>query len=627
MSASINSNIASMMAQRRLSESSLQVGSIYERLSSGMRINHASDDAAGLAISDTLRSSSKIYSQAIRNLNDGISALSVAQGALQQLGNIIDRQMELSEQSANGVYSTTQRLSLHNEANELTEEFNRIISTASFNGRKLLDGSWKDVLLQAGFGDQSWLKTGIGSQFLSNRGDGTFTSGTSFSLGANAASSASFDIDGDGDLDLVQGYLGGARLFLNNGDGTFTPGQTLASSSAGATGLSIGDFNGDGKMDIVSATSGTGVNVWINNGDGSFGSSSVLNVGAGSQSQRVEVGDFNQDGKLDILTASTGTGGKMFLFTGTGSGTFSSAQTIGISTNATVGWLAIGDVNNDGKLDVYFGDESGSSRAGILLGNGDGTFRLSQSFNTDGNLQRQGQFGDLNNDGIIDIAYMMSSGNLMVRFGRGDGTFSNSTSYSMGNSSSYVLALKDIDGDGYLDAVSTGDGGVAIRLGNSDGTFRSVTNITNAVIGNNSRGMTIADFDGDGLNDILASSFGSGNGTMIKNNTYESGGQRFLYLLTQQGARETLDFLRSFRDKISRELGMIGSHQSRINVATNHLNVLRENYISANSRILDADIGEESSQLVRTKILQQVSSSILAQANLTPSIALKLLGN
>lgn len=627
MPISIGSNIASLLAQRRLSEASSQVESIYERLSSGMRINRASDDAAGLAISDTLRSSARFYSQGIRNLNDGISALSVAQGALQQLGGIVDRQMELSEQSANGVYSLTQRKSLHNEANELTKEFNRIISTASFNGTKLLDGSWKDVLLQAGIGDQSWLRTGVGSQFLGNRGDGTFTAGASFSLGAQAASSVNFDIDGDGDQDLVQGYLGGTRIFLNNGDGTFTLGQTLASTSAGATGLSIGDFNGDGKMDVVSGTSGTTVNVWINNGDGSFATSSVLNVGAGSQSQRVEVGDFNGDGILDLLTGSAGTGGKMFLFTGNGSGGFSTAQTIAISTNATVGWFAISDINNDGKLDVYFGDESGSSRGGVMLGNGDGTFRLSQTFNTDGNLQRQGLFADLNNDGILDIAYMISSGNMHVRFGRGDGTFGSNTTYTMGNSSSYTLSLKDIDGDGYLDATTVGDGGVAIRLGNSDGTFRSVTNFTNAIIGNTGRGLTIADFDGDGLNDIFASSFVSGNGTMIKNNTYQSGEQKFLYLLTQQGARETLDFLRTFRDKISRELGVIGSHQSRIGVATNHLSVLRENYLSANSRILDTDVAEESSQLVRTKILQQVASSVLAQANMSPSIALKLLGN
>ena len=126
MGIGIATNIASLQAQRRLAQATEKLGNTYERLSSGQRINKASDDAAGLAIADSLRADQRVATVAIRNANDGISTIAIADGALGEVGNVLPRLAELSEQSANGVFSTTQRSALQNEFSALGSEIERI---------------------------------------------------------------------------------------------------------------------------------------------------------------------------------------------------------------------------------------------------------------------------------------------------------------------------------------------------------------------------------------------------------------------------------------------------------------------------------------------------------------------
>jgi len=126
MPISIGSNILSLKARRELDQASQALGKSFERLSSGMRINRAVDDAAGLAISETLRADRKIYAQASRNLNDGISLLNTADGSLEQLSDIVVRIQELTQQSANGTFSSVQRRALDQEAQALSQEYLRI---------------------------------------------------------------------------------------------------------------------------------------------------------------------------------------------------------------------------------------------------------------------------------------------------------------------------------------------------------------------------------------------------------------------------------------------------------------------------------------------------------------------
>ncbi|RIL04458.1 MAG: flagellin FliC, partial [Proteobacteria bacterium] len=132
MAITIGSNISSLQAQRRLSVATDALGRTFERLSSGQRINRASDDAAGLAIADSLRANQRVATVAIRNANDGISSIAIADSALGQIGEVLSRLAELAEQSANGVFSTTQRSALANEFVALGSEIERIATTTTF---------------------------------------------------------------------------------------------------------------------------------------------------------------------------------------------------------------------------------------------------------------------------------------------------------------------------------------------------------------------------------------------------------------------------------------------------------------------------------------------------------------
>lgn len=154
MPITINSNISSLKGQRLLTVSSEALSKTYEKLSSGQRINRASDDAAGLAIADSLRSTQRVASVAIRNANDGISTIAIADGALGEIGNVLSRLAELAEQSSNGTYSTQQRSALQNEFVSLGSEIERIAVTTTFNGVTLLSGT-PQIVLQVGFNSQS----------------------------------------------------------------------------------------------------------------------------------------------------------------------------------------------------------------------------------------------------------------------------------------------------------------------------------------------------------------------------------------------------------------------------------------------------------------------------------------
>ena len=154
MAVTINTNVAALNAQRRLGNSTSALRGSFERLSSGLRIVRAKDDSAGLAIADSLRADGRIASVAIRNANDGISLISIADGALDQMSSVLTRMAELSEQSANGVLAVDQRSALQQEFVALGSEIDRIAVTTTFNGLQLLSGG-ATVQLQVGFNSTS----------------------------------------------------------------------------------------------------------------------------------------------------------------------------------------------------------------------------------------------------------------------------------------------------------------------------------------------------------------------------------------------------------------------------------------------------------------------------------------
>lgn len=146
----INTNVSSINAQRQMVKAGAEMDKAMTRLSSGMRINSAKDDAAGLAISNRQTSQIRGLDQAVRNANDGVSLIQTAEGALGESTNILQRMRELAVQSSNGIYSDADRSTLDAEVKQLTKELDRIAKATSFNGQNILDGSVKKVELQVG---------------------------------------------------------------------------------------------------------------------------------------------------------------------------------------------------------------------------------------------------------------------------------------------------------------------------------------------------------------------------------------------------------------------------------------------------------------------------------------------
>ncbi|WAC63874.1 flagellin [Pseudoxanthomonas sp. SL93] len=146
----INTNTISLNAQRNLSSSGASLATTIQRLSSGLRINSAKDDAAGLAISERFSTQIRGLDVAVRNANDGISLAQVAEGSLTEIGNNLQRIRELSVQSANATNSSSDRAALNAEVKQLTSEIDRVAKQADFNGTKLLDGSFTSQLFQVG---------------------------------------------------------------------------------------------------------------------------------------------------------------------------------------------------------------------------------------------------------------------------------------------------------------------------------------------------------------------------------------------------------------------------------------------------------------------------------------------
>lgn len=231
MAITINTNVAALNAQRRLGNSTADLRTSFERLSSGLRIVRAKDDAAGLAIADSLRADTRIASVAIRNANDGVSLISIADGALSEIGNVLARMAELSEQSANGVLATAQRSALDSEFSALGSEVQRIAVTTTFNGLNLLSGG-ATVQLQVGFNSSS------NSQISFTGVQGTLAS---LGLAANGGTSA--------------------LIYSLNAAGTTNAGQSAALSALDAVKLAIGSLTTNrGTLGAAESRLGVAIN-------------------------------------------------------------------------------------------------------------------------------------------------------------------------------------------------------------------------------------------------------------------------------------------------------------------------------------------------------------------------------
>ncbi|MBK9953218.1 MAG: flagellin [Candidatus Competibacteraceae bacterium] len=201
MALGINTNISSMNAQRSLVGSQDKLNTAMQRLTTGMRINSAKDDSAGLAIADRMTAQIKGLNQATRNASDGISLAQTAEGALQESTNILQRMRELAVQSANDTNTGTDRTSLQKEVGQLQQELNRIANTTSFNGKKLLDGTFSAQKFQVGANADQTISVSMGNAQASKIGAQQMTTavaafGVTASGSANAVTSGSLVVNG-----------------------------------------------------------------------------------------------------------------------------------------------------------------------------------------------------------------------------------------------------------------------------------------------------------------------------------------------------------------------------------------------------------------------------------------------
>lgn len=285
----INTNVQSLNAQRNLSTSANSLNTSLQRLSSGLRINSAKDDAAGLAISERMTSQIRGLSQAQRNANDGISMAQTAEGALQSSGDMLQRIRELAVQSANASNSASDRQALNAEVGQLASELNRVAQTTSFNGQKLLDGSFTSATFQVG--------ANAGQTITATSANFTTSSYGNYRIGGQATTTTG----GAGDLTLgstanavaAQGKVGASAIAAA---GTLTVNGAYGNSTVN---YAIGASAKDAAAAVNAATQSTGVTATAKTEVGLSG------LGAG-KSYTLKVASDNATGQAVTVSFTVG---------------------------------------------------------------------------------------------------------------------------------------------------------------------------------------------------------------------------------------------------------------------------------------------------------------------------------
>jgi hypothetical protein len=334
------------------------------------------------------------------------------------------------------------------------------------------------------------------------------------------------DFNGDGKMDIVTANNPGSSvsILLAKGNGKFYPFKDYTTGN-GALAVTAGDLNGDGKLDLVSSNYADGtVSVLLGNGDGTFQPKQDYQVDL-SPNYTV-IGDYNQDGKPDLAAVNQGFWGSapghtVSVLLGNGDGTFQ--PKIDYDTCDWPGGLAAGDFNHDGILDLVSSCDHGPW-LGVLIGNGDGTFQPFVEYASGGQASKVA-VADFNNDGNLDLASVSYSTNTVgVLLGKGDGTFEPYVNYQTG-ASPYNLAVGDLNNDGNVDLVIANSalfGGTAdssVLMGKGDGTFLARVDYPTS---SNPEAAGVGDFNGDGALDLAFSDYYGSSVSVLLN----SGGTR-----------------------------------------------------------------------------------------------------
>ena len=348
-------------------------------------------------------------------------------------------------------------------------------------------------------------------------GNGSFTDMISYSTGSDSLPFMLTvnDFNNDTQLDIVVVNSGSniIGVFLGYGNGSFAIMITYFTGLGSAPqSIDVGDFNNDGLTDIVSInTDNNNIGIFLGYGNGSFATMVTYSTRDYSKPSAAAVGDLNDDGHLDIVVGNHGTS-NVGVFIGFGNGSFAIQMIYPTGYQSWPFWVAIEDFNRDNQLDIAVANFN-NNNIGILLGYGNGSFTNVATYSSgSGSAPQCLRVGDFNNDNILDIAVAMSGANsFVVLFGFGDGTFLLGTIYSTGiGSGPFSLAIGDFNNDTRLDIVVANYllNNIGVYLGYGYEPFAGVTEYTTGD-GSQPHSVAVGDFNSDNWLDIVVANYGT----------------------------------------------------------------------------------------------------------------------
>lgn len=565
MAISVQTNVASINAQRNLSTSGGDLQTSMQRLASGLRINSAKDDAAGMQISNSLTSQVNGLNVAVRNANDGISMAQTAEGALQESSNILQRMRDLSVQSANGTYSDGDRAALQEEVVQLQRELDRIASTTSFGDRKLLDGSFGTEAFQVGAKSFETINVSVGSFYADDMGSESYElknlQDSFASIGSQNAAGASLASD------------------ATVGFGNF---------AAAATGMAVSDYTNsvEGNTGTIATAATVNLNV-----KGSLGSASATVKG-------IDGSAYQAERAIDQISAKTGV--EADARTTMTLDFFSAGNDTAVLTGDATFTLELRGENTDtdkeGALVKFTITDTEDLTAVVNAFNEQATETgVSASLTGDGRVALTSERGD-----NIVFENMQVNQN-----GVGSTVSISAASYGFdGDVSNTGSAIAD---GTLFESGAGGDEGSAV-FASVVGTVRLNSNEDFKVtVSSDAGGMLHGNAD-------TASAI-SGKETVED-----------IDIGTALGAQKAIDVLDGALNYIDSQRAGLGAVQNRLSTTVSNLENVVENASASRSRIRDTDFATETASLTKSQILQQASTSILAQANQLPQTALSLLG-